>query len=350
MDGVCDVVSLMASTVIYRLGLFGACCKCLGWGRLTVVFYHDVVTTNPLPELSLHIEHNLFDEHLSALAKHYHFVGMSELADHRAMPPRPLVLTFDGYSNTFLEVAEGLSRKGFKAVFYLQTEPILCGRPHWRQQVYFLFRQMPAGPFALRSHGMAFSADLPKDPLGRLRVARTLANGMEGMSNSHEVVSQIAEQAEIDLADFNRTYRPLTPDETGVLAALPGIEIGSHSHRHLVLKNLPLAQGRDELQVSKQLLERWTQQPIRHYAYPSGQTSNSVLTLLPQLGYKTAVVTGMRRHRLHTAPEWPYLIPRFGIPSRPFVKVAGRLVGIEGILAKLARLRRRALQDPSHEV
>ena len=335
-----DAVFRSASWLAYRLGIHHAHQRMFDRDRVTCIYYHDVARRSPLPETALFVEEDVFWQHMHLVRKHYTPLGMSELLGRDRLPPYPLVLSFDGYSHTFLRVAEGLAARGIKPLFYLQTEPIVTGRPHWRQQLYFVFRQLDRQELCVDLNGESCTISVTGQARENLQAARQLGQRLELRGSAREVVCRLADRCGVDLGEFDTTYRPLTPDEVTKLAAIDGVEVGSHSHRHIASGDVPAAQARDELQTSKNLLQRWTDRQVIHYAYPSGLVTATMLPLLDETGYATAVVAAGRTFKPHLRPCWPYLIPRVAMANGPFYLLAGRLLGIDGCLRRFGRIRR----------
>jgi len=73
--------------------------------------------------------------------------------------------------------------------------------------------------------------------------------------------------------------------------------IGSHTLTHGVLPNMSVRQVEAELRDSKLILEQHVSKSIDHFAYPYGAWNESVLNLVREVSYKTAVLAngGMTR-------------------------------------------------------
>ena len=67
--------------------------------------------------------------------------------------------------------------------------------------------------------------------------------------------------------------------------------IGSHTHRHDILSRMPGQEQREELEVSRRVLEERIGKPVRTLAYPVGTPTSftpGTSTLLAEVGYKAA--------------------------------------------------------------
>jgi peptidoglycan/xylan/chitin deacetylase (PgdA/CDA1 family) len=103
------------------------------------------------------------------------------------------------------------------------------------------------------------------------------------------------------LAADGEADRPLMSwTEVRELAA-EGVEIGSHSHRHLQLDLLPLADARDEIVRSKRILEDGLGQAVTTFAYPYGYHTSRIKTMVGEAGYTNAC--GVKQAISHRADD-----------------------------------------------
>jgi len=65
-----------------------------------------------------------------------------------------------------------------------------------------------------------------------------------------------------------------------------GMEIGSHSHHHVLLSKISGENGFDEISQSKKILERILSKPVYSIAYPYGEIPKRFKSSLKKAGYK----------------------------------------------------------------
>jgi len=338
-----SVVRKVVSLASYWLGVYSLCRRVNAKKKVTCVFYHDIADEPPLTGSSLFVQRDFFWQHIHELKSNYSVIAMSDLLSGGRLPPYPLTITFDGYSHRYLELAKELSNRKIKALFYLQTEPISTGRPHWRQQLAFLFQNLRNVRVSIELDNELFSRDLGDKPSQVSRAGRELARRLEPLEGKHEMVRRIAQGHQVDLDDFDAKYRPLTPEEVAQLTTIPGIEVGSHSHTHSAPDGLDRKKALQELRTSKQLLEMWAKKQVLHYAYPFGIANEAAAELLEQTGYLTAATAEAKLHEPYSSSEWPYRIPRFGVSNDPFYLLAGRLDGSDKMVDTLINHCRKML-------
>ena len=120
-----------------------------------------------------------------------------------------------------------------------------------------------------------------------------------------------------------------------------GMEIGSHTANHLPLTTLSREKQREELRLSKLMLEWKGMKTIYSFSYPNGDYDAGVVAMLGEEEYLTAV-TG--EAGLNTLETNPYLLRRVNIPPPHFGLTEFRLRLIKAETA--ARLDVRLAEMP----
>ena len=89
--------------------------------------------------------------------------------------------------------------------------------------------------------------------------------------------------------DAEKSPEPIALMDESDLKSLvnAGMEVGSHSHHHVELKHLTdIQQLKNQLTLSKQMLESITSRPVYSFAYPFGSVPANYETLLGEAGYR----------------------------------------------------------------
>ncbi|MCU1600782.1 MAG: glycosyl transferase, family 2 [Frankiales bacterium] len=133
-------------------------------------------------------------------------------------------------------------------------------------------------------------------------------------------------------------------DDEGLrdLAAVPGIEIGSHSVRHVHLDVLSRVALREQVRQSRAALEDRIGAEVRGIAYPHGSHDRRVLAAVSGAGYESGAAV---RNALSHDREHPLSISRLTVTrATPVVEVEAFLGG-EGRLGETRpRLRTRGFR------
>ena len=115
-----------------------------------------------------------------------------------------------------------------------------------------------------------------------------------------------------------------------------GMEVGSHTANHIPLTTLTPTEQRDELRLSKLLLEWRGMKTIYSFSYPNGAYDDSIVTMLAEENYLTAV-TG--EAGLNTFETNPYRLHRVNIPAPHLGLTEFRLRLLKADLAARAAVR-----------
>ena len=115
-----------------------------------------------------------------------------------------------------------------------------------------------------------------------------------------------------------------------------GMEIGSHTANHIPLTTLTPTEQRDELRLSKLLLEWRGMKTIYSFSYPNGAYDDTIVTMLAEENYLTAV-TG--EAGLNTFETNPYRLHRVNIPAPHLGLTEFRLRLLKADLAARAAVR-----------
>ena len=121
-----------------------------------------------------------------------------------------------------------------------------------------------------------------------------------------------------------------------------GMEIGSHTANHLPLTTLSPEKQREELRLSKLMLEWKGMKTIYSFSYPNGSYNAGVVAMLAEEEYLTAV-TG--EAGLNTLETNPYLLRRVNIPPPHFGRMEFRLRLMKADIAARFEVRLNQLPD-----
>lgn len=135
--------------------------------RIVVLAYDHLVKEND----GVHVDRRLFQEHLEALAgQGFTPITLSALADFYeqggALPPNPLLLTFDhGYLDTYLSADPLLREKGWRAAMFVKTSRME------ERDTFFLYwdrlqRMIDSGLWEIGSNGRIGNEPVQTDGSG----------------------------------------------------------------------------------------------------------------------------------------------------------------------------------------
>ena len=236
---------------------------------VVVLCYHGLRSasraTDDIPFANLHVTDETFDAHCRLIAETCHPIDLAAFSDaqttHRALPPRPVLITFDdGYRSVF-EIARPVLRR-----YRLPAAVFVCSDPVKEQRLFW------------------FDA-----------VAR--ATG-EAAVEAVRALPDEARQAAADACETKAApgdpLAPMTSDQVRQLAD-EGFAIGVHTSSHAPLAHASPELQQQELESCRTTLESWTGQRVDTLAYPWGAPridySAQTLVIAERLGFTTAFNT-----------------------------------------------------------
>lgn len=101
--------------------------------------------------------------------------------------------------------------------------------------------------------------------------------------------------------------RPMLSWEQVTEINAQGIEIGAHSHHHLQLDTLPLASAKEEILLSRCMLEEHLAVEVHSFAYPFGYSSSRVRQIVQNTGFTSACAV---KHALSSEASDHFALPR----------------------------------------
>ena len=240
---------------------------------LRVLAYHRIVDpASAFDANNVSATPEAFDRQMALVKQHYNVITLAELNEAlrgAALPPRPLLITFDdGYADNCLNALPILQRHGLTAVFHVVTSTIGQRSLFWFDRAACLVQRQPAGtPLSLPGF---------TDPVDTSTEHRTAA--LLGFLKRQTNAERCRHMARIDDAlassmpdaDTLAPHLPMDWDQIRMLLAA-GMAIGSHSHSHPILSKLPdRCSIARELCESKIRIERHTGERCTAVSYPEG--------------------------------------------------------------------------------
>ncbi|MEO3879539.1 polysaccharide deacetylase family protein [Rheinheimera fenheensis] len=280
--------------------------KVVGANKLSILIYHQVLdTADPMRPSEPTAE--VFDWQMRLLRDYFTPLSLDQALthlQHNTLPANAVCVTFDdGYLNNLTVAQPILAKYGIPATVYIATG-FSEGQNMWNDRVIHLF------------------ADTSRSALQLDDTVVSLSDWQDRRSKAQQWLKSLKYLPfEQRLAKVNQYYAQnhateqaplmMNPAQLQQLAA-SGVTLGAHTVHHPILKVLPAGQQQAEISQSKQQLEQWLGQGVRHFAYPNGgqgtDFDDTAVQLVEQAGFASAVVTNWGVSDKHTPP---YLLKRF---------------------------------------
>lgn len=249
-----------------------------------ILAYHRIVDDH-LPYLNrgpvMHHHISEFEKEVDYFRRNYDIVSMDEVVQHirdGAGFKRPSVaITFDdGYLDNYTLAYPVLKKYNVPATIYLTTGLIGTKNRTWPDQIEYALlatgKKTVELPSLLDGMAVAIGSDkekeracleigqafkvVPNDTREQLLKDLLRALGLNGQSpeNAGERVM-------------------LNWDEVREMAR-SGITIGCHSHTHPILSSMPAKDAKEEIYVSKKIVEENLERAAKHFAIPNGRKND----------------------------------------------------------------------------
>lgn len=212
----------------------------------------------------LHVRASELDAHCRLIRETCDPIRLSDwLAAGGALPPRPVLVTFDdGYRSVFTLAKPTLERYEIPVVVFVTTRPAIERQRFWYDRMAAELGESAVEDAKSCSHD-EWSRRLGALPAG------TLADG--------------------------DPHAPMTVEELRSLAQHPLFELGGHTSTHPILARAGTDVQRREIKGNRQELESVTGVTARAFAYPNGRPgidySEESIQLVKEAGYEVAFST-----------------------------------------------------------
>jgi peptidoglycan/xylan/chitin deacetylase (PgdA/CDA1 family) len=230
--------------------------------------YHGIRASadeDRIPFANLHVIAETFEAHCRVIAESCHPIDLATFCDARAtgraLPERPVLVTFDdGYRSVF-ELARPILRR-----YKIPAAVFVCSEPVRRQHLFW------------------FDA-----------VARTLGpHAVEALRAMPDELWRTAADEHDTPAELAPALAPMTESQVKQLAD-EGFAIGVHTASHAPLIQAPVEVQRRELESCRSALESWTRQRVETVAYPFGAPradySEETVAIAASLGFTAGFTT-----------------------------------------------------------
>jgi peptidoglycan/xylan/chitin deacetylase (PgdA/CDA1 family) len=287
-----------------------------------VLGYHQVVQTFRTDSRcgirAMQISCSMLEKHLDWIAQRYRIVSLDEIGDqfkNGETPNRPsAAITFDdGYRDVYQNAFPLLVRKGIPATIFVVTDIVGTTDPPLHDRLYLVlaraFEQwsLPAVTLAELLNRLDLMPSEPK------RVAQSVPDAfltlralLDTLSQSdiHRLLYSLEAEFRIEQSVLEE-FQPLNWEMLAEMSQA-GMTIGSHTKTHALLTSESGSRIREEIDGSRQALEKQLGTPVKHFAYPDGRFDVRTARAVEASGIQFAYTTC--RHQL---PEYPlFTIPR----------------------------------------
>lgn len=277
---------------------------------VTILCYHTLRPANEQLDAWTVLSVEAFRAQIDLLRRDYDIVSLDDALVLTASDRRRAVLTFDdGELGLYKYLLPIIRAEALPVTVYVATKQIETNRAFWFDRVMNALQSEGTTRITLDGIGSwQIGPDRGKHrwaQIGPVLEALKTANPANRDALADKIVAQTAQET--------KGFTPLQPMSLLQLQELSAeslVTIGSHTHSHELLDQIPLSNAAASITQSRDLLQGWTGQEVCHFAYPNGNYTPGLMKTLDDLGFVSATIL---EDRLVMPDDPRQALPRIGI-------------------------------------
>ena len=264
-------------------------------GGFLTLMYHSVLDANRTPYIdpSNAVSVEVFEAQLALLKETCNVISLEAAIEYhrgtRTLPENSVVITFDdGYHDNYEVAAPLLAKYDLPATLFVCTGYVDRQEPQWIDELFTAFQFREAQLLRLSDYPMPFALDAGRGELDAYQFVsgRLLTlDYTDRRALLDEVKTQLRPRREAprltlgwdELRAMRREY--------------PNFALALHTHDHVDLSGLPVANAVTEIRKSQQRFQAELGYAARYLTYPYGRISHPLVDRLPELGIEAAFIT-----------------------------------------------------------
>ena len=223
----------------------------------------------------MHHQIREFEKEIAYLRKHYDILSIDDavgtIKSRRGFARPAVVLTFDdGYLDNYTLAYPVLRKYNVPATIYLTTGLIGTSERTWPDRIELALLETSVRQFAhpelFGGSPICISSKAEKEKVC-LDIGQTLKPMPYDMRV--KILEEVLESLGLNGKGEGISRTMLNWDEVKEMVA-NGITFGSHSHTHPILSKMPLEEAKEEICLSKKIIEQNLGIEVKHFAIPNG--------------------------------------------------------------------------------
>jgi len=280
------------------------------------ILYHGVVSEDSSYFSPRHITKELFERHLKYFVKEFDIISLPEAFDiyrnKKTIKRKAITISFDdGYKNNLNIALPLLEKYNIKTTFFISSvltkemelrtlwaDVIACLRFSYKN------KNIEIGNYRFNNF-IEESSNMSIENFLKTRDTDMRDELLELLIKKYNIQNLIKQLP-------NEIWEFLNKEEFQKLASSNIVDIGSHGNLHYNLGNIKIEDARNDMNISKKLLEGLIDKKIDMIAYPDGSYTQNVLDVASELGYDKQLAVD---YRLKNDVDDKRLLPRLGVSS-----------------------------------
>ncbi|HRH69024.1 MAG: polysaccharide deacetylase family protein [Flavobacteriales bacterium] len=256
-------------------------------GKSCIIMYHGIDQRERMDLNLRFFSQSNFERQVAFFKREYNVLHLSDLCDGRGLRRDRLnvAITFDdGYRNNLTYALPVLEKHECPATFFITGLNTIGEDILWADLLDICGPRIQAPSIVF--NGLEFE----RGTQGRFPELRShIRNScFMGTDTAIELKDTLLRLSGVDLSDpdLQDYFRLMTDDEIREVSHSHWVRVGSHGMFHNNLGRMSLAAGMDELERSKDYLERVTGRTIDSVGYPDGSYAPELARAAFDLGYR----------------------------------------------------------------
>ena len=316
--------------VLYALGLLQFWQHMVLRQKAVILMYHRVLTPHEMHRSGSHpamiVESRTFAEQMAVIKQRFKVLSIEEFT---AMMEQKIpfedsscLITFDdGWRDNFTNALPILRRHQLPAVVFLPVNFIGQNRLFWQEDlVHLLVLAVLAG-----RKEAARKARLCQvlDPVGlgqlfdiggadpRPHAIEAISRNRAGWTPSliETILRELRSELGVENGDVEGIDSFLSWEQIAEMAQQE-VTFGGHGAEHHLLSEIPVNAAREDIQVSKEVIDRRCKAASHTFSYPRGYRSSQVIELVKAAGFRLGFIANGGRVR---SDDDPFTLRRINI-------------------------------------
>ena len=294
-----------------------------------------------------HLNVGLFRSQIKYITKNYNVISLNQYIDacttREKLPPKSIIITIDdGYKSNYALAFPIFKEFDIPATIFLTTDFIDNKNYLWVDRLEYAINKTKKKNLKLEITNKKESFDLDSYN-GKIVSDKSIRLKLKSLDN--EIIDKVIQEVEVKLdvklsetLNVPQIYEPLEWDEISEMINTSKVDIGSHTHKHLLLANYDNEVIKNELSLSKKIIERETGINTRLFCYPNGAIGDfneKTQSLIKESGYSCALTTV---RGTNNAISNLYELKRFGVDNSDLKSFIMTISGIRFFLSEIRNI------------
>ena len=252
------------------------------------LMYHEVLDDDDDINAWTVVKRSQFIEQMKYLKKNFELVSLDDAVEiassNKDYRNKYAVITFDdGYKGNKEVVFPVVKEMGIPISIFVATEAIVENKVYWYDKIIVALNNYKSLTVDLKKYNLKkyqVDSNVPDTKWCQIQDVLEALKTLP-IKTRKNAVSEIIDKYPYDTKTNNK-LAPLSITDIEEMSMSPFVIFGAHSHCHNILTQLEYNQTLLSIEESKKYLEKWTNKPVNHFAYPNGNYDAKTIQALKE--------------------------------------------------------------------